>query len=888
MMSRKYAAIVAHTHWDREWYQTFQGFRKRLVYMIDHLIETMENDPSYKYFFFDGQTIVLEDYLEIRPENRDRLAALIKAGRIEIGPWYGMPDEFLLSGESIIRNLLRGSRIARSYGVEPCKCGYVCDIFGHNSQFPQILNGFGIDTAVLYRGIKDNSVPAEVYWESPDGSRVLGGKLDSERSYSDFYFAIRWPFEGREYDEDELIERMKQHLAHKSSIQSSNVFLMLEGVDHAEIDPKLPWIIETLNKAFPDVEFEHTTMAGYFEKLKAEDGGFPVIKGELLEPGYRGVNTQVLSNVWSSRVDIKKQNDFCQELLTKWAEPLNVFAAASGKAYPYGFLRKAWEYLMRNHPHDSICGCSIGQVHRDMKYRFDQCRLIAEEMIEESLRHFGEALDTSSCKGDHTVTIFNNSEISEDKVYIFELSFSSLAPNSYILLYDNDGSTIPYQILEINPYLRYEHDFGELIKFKSSTRVKAAARFAIPSMGYKTLSYEVVTNRPPGPGEYTFKDYKQPIRYLGTMVTGFNTFENEYLTVTVNGNGTIDVYDKETGNTYKNLLLLEDRGEVGDGWNYRKPAQDSIYTSHGMNADIAVIYDGINVVSIKISYTMRLPAGIEGYPQKRSSETGEMGVSHEIMLVRSSRLLNVKTTIDNRVKNHIVKVLFPTGLDTDKFYTDTPFDLIERSFIHPDRSDYTEIDTKVVPSQGYLKVEDLRGGLAIFTKGLYEYEAYEDNNRTLALTLMRCFSNEVGTLGGTDGQLLGENVFEYAIRFCRPDEEGLYKEYQQYKAGLKWTFGKRQTGSLPSVDSYVRLSNSDVIISCLKRAEDEEGAYIIRLFNLSDKPVEDSLVFKWPLASCYLVNLDEKPIRDHEYLDNEVPISLGGKKIVTLKISYKA
>jgi mannosylglycerate hydrolase len=885
-MSRKYAAIVAHTHWDREWYQPFQGFRKRLVYMIDHLIETMESDPSFKYFFFDGQTIVLEDYLEIRPENRDRLAALIKAGRIEIGPWYGMPDEFLLSGESIVRNLMRGNRIARSYGVEACKVGYVCDIFGHNSQFPQILNGFGIDAAVFYRGIKDNSVPAEVYWESPDGSRVLGGKLDAERSYSDFYFAIRWPFEGREYDENELIERMKQHLAHKSSIQSSNVFLMLEGVDHIEIEPKLPWIIETLNKAFPDVEFEHTTLVSYFDRLKSEGGDFPVIHGELLEPGYKGVNTQVLSNVWSSRVDIKKQNDYCQELLTKWVEPLNVFAASCGKAYPYGFLRKAWEYLMKNHPHDSICGCSVGQVHRDMKYRFDQCRLIAEEMIEEPLKYFKEALDTAGCKGDHTVTVFNSSEIADARVYIFELSFSNHEPNSNFLLYDDDGSIIPYQILEIYPYLRYEHDFGDLIKFKNSTRVKVAAMLAIPSMGYRTLSYEANANRHPGPGEYTFKDYKQPIRYLGTMAAGFNTFENEYLSVTVNSNGTIDVLDKETGKTYKSLLLIEDRGEVGDGWNYRKPLQDSIYTSHGMNADIAIVYDGINAVSVRITYTMKLPAGMEGYPQRRSSETAEMKVTHEIMLTKGSRLLTVKTTIDNKVKNHIVKLLFPTGLDTDRFYTDTPFDLVERLFIHPDRSDYTEIDTKVVPSQGFLKVEDMKGGLAVFTKGLYEYEAYEDSHKTLALTLMRCFSNEVGTFGGTDGQLLGENVFEYAIRFIKPEEKGLYKEYQQYKAGLRWVFGKRQSGSLPAADSYVRLSNPDIIISCLKRAEDEENSYIIRLFNQSGEPAEDKLVFNRPLASCTLVNLDEKAIREYEYMGNEVPVKLGGKKIVTLKICF--
>lgn len=885
-MSKKYASIVSHTHWDREWYQPFQGFRKRLVYMMDHLIDTMEADPNYKYFFFDGQTIVLEDYLDIRPENKERLTALIQAGRIEIGPWYNMPDEFLISGESIVRNLLRGHRDAIAYGIEACKCGYVCDIFGHNSQFPQILKGFGIDSAVFYRGIKDNSIPAEVYWESPDGSRVLGDKLDAERSYSDFYFAIRWPFQGREYEVDELVERMKKLLAHKSSIQSSDIYLLLDGVDHIEINPKLPWIIQTLNEAFPDIEFHHSTMAGFFDCLKTEGGSFPVIEGELLEPGYKGVNTQVLSNVLSSRVDIKKQNDYCQELLTRWAEPLSVFADMRGKTYPYGFLRKAWEYLMKNHPHDSICGCSISQVHKDMNYRFDQCLLISNEMIEDSIEYLAHDLDTHDCKGDHTITLFNDSEIAGEQVYFLNLSFSNLESHQNILLYDEKGSEMPYQRLEVYPERRKVHEFGSLIKFIDITLVKVAVNLSIPSMGYTTLSYETKNNSYLKPGDYTYKDYLQPIRYIGTMTTGINTFENKYLVVKVNGNGTLTVTDKETSHIYCDLLLIEDRGEVGDGWNYRKPIQDSIYSSSGMYANTSILYDGINVVKIGITFTMKLPKCIEKYPQRRSIEFDAMRVTHEISLFKGSKQLKVKTIIDNKTKDHIVKVLFPTGLNTDYFYTDTPFDLIKRSFIHPDRSDYTEIDTKVVPSQGFLKLEDSQSGLAIFTKGLYEYEAYDQKQRSLALTLMRCFSNEIGTLGGIDGQLQGENEFEYAIVFYKPKEKGLYKEYQQYKSGIKQICGRKQTGSLPPCDSFLCHSNADIIISSFKRAEDCKNAYIIRIFNQSNEPLEDVLTFNMPVTSCSLVDLNESFQQDCSYKGNEVPFSISKKKIMTLRITF--
>jgi mannosylglycerate hydrolase len=186
--------VISHTHWDREWYQDFQNYRNRLVGLIDELLDHMERDPEYKYFMMDGQTIVVDDYLEIRQENRERLLALIKEGRIQVGPWYVMPDEFLVSGESLIRNLLKGFRSARAMDVEPMKSGYVTDIFGHNTQFPQILKGFGIDNAVLFRGFYGDGDPSEIWWDAADGSRILGLKLDEDRSYGDFYFFLRWPF----------------------------------------------------------------------------------------------------------------------------------------------------------------------------------------------------------------------------------------------------------------------------------------------------------------------------------------------------------------------------------------------------------------------------------------------------------------------------------------------------------------------------------------------------------------------------------------------------------------------------------------------------------------------------------------------------------------------
>jgi len=176
--------VVPHTHWDREWYATFQQFRVRLVYVIDALLDLLERDPAYAHFNLDAQTIVLQDYLEIRPEKHDSLARFIAGRRLGVGPWYVLPDEFLVSGEALVRNLLLGHRMAAEFGHVQ-KVGYIPDTFGHISQLPQILQGFDIPTAVHFRGLDEGDLKSEVWWQSLDGSRVLLRHLPTGRAWPD-------------------------------------------------------------------------------------------------------------------------------------------------------------------------------------------------------------------------------------------------------------------------------------------------------------------------------------------------------------------------------------------------------------------------------------------------------------------------------------------------------------------------------------------------------------------------------------------------------------------------------------------------------------------------------------------------------------------------------
>jgi alpha-mannosidase len=239
--------VVSHTHWDREWYLPYEQFRLRLVALVDRLLDLLDADPSFKYFHLDGQTIVIEDYLEVRPEQEGRLRAAIRSGRLLIGPWYDMPDEFLVSGESLVRNLVRGHQISRAFG-SPMPVGYLPDLFGHVGQMPQIWRQFGLDNAILWRGFGGTN--AEYWWEAPDGSRVLMMHLPPEG----YCNATRLVFDG-----DAMMARAAEKVAYERARTRTGQALLMNGVDHVEPHAGIPALIEKLS-AIDGQRARHSTL----------------------------------------------------------------------------------------------------------------------------------------------------------------------------------------------------------------------------------------------------------------------------------------------------------------------------------------------------------------------------------------------------------------------------------------------------------------------------------------------------------------------------------------------------------------------------------------------------------------------------------------------------
>ena len=301
--------VVSETHWDREWYLSFQEFRKWLVKLIDDLLDKLPVTPDYKSFMSDGQTVVLEDYLQIRPERRQELTDLIQQKRIIIGPFYVLADEFIESGEGIIRNLMLGHKISESFGVQPMKVGYVPDTFGHIAQMPQILRGFGINSMYYFRGYPplfgnheeyegmNDQTSLEHFYAAPDGTTVLA--LHHILGYGNAAGIAESPTNDPIFPYLNAIFRFGETFGRVTPRIQSDILLFMNGSDHRMAEWLLPDLIERWNSEpelqedFP-MSLEHGTLEQYFgeiQKMIDEGLELPTISGEARGSMYTQVHS---------------------------------------------------------------------------------------------------------------------------------------------------------------------------------------------------------------------------------------------------------------------------------------------------------------------------------------------------------------------------------------------------------------------------------------------------------------------------------------------------------------------------------------------------------------------------------------------------------------------
>ena len=353
-------AIVPHTHWDREWYLPFQTFRLRLVDLLDELLPAMDADPSYRHFLLDGQMAVVDDYLAVRPAAESVLRRLAVSGRLAMGPWYILMDEFLVSGETMVRNLQRGLDRAAAFGGA-MDVGYLPDMFGHVAQMPQLLRLAGFEHAVVWRGVPSAVDRSAFWWSAPDGSTVRAEYLP--QGYGN---GARVPDDAKE-----LVARIDGFSDEQGALLGDGPILWMNGTDHLLPQPWLGRVVAEANDIQSDYVLSVTSLAAYVRSAPVD--GLPSWTGELRS----GARANLLMGVASNRVDVKQAAARAERELERLAEPLSALFLPPER-WPAALLDEAWLAVIRNSAHDSVCACSVDEVCDAVLHRYAEARQIAE------------------------------------------------------------------------------------------------------------------------------------------------------------------------------------------------------------------------------------------------------------------------------------------------------------------------------------------------------------------------------------------------------------------------------------------------------------------------------------------------------------------------------
>jgi len=860
---------------------TFQQFRMRLVEMIDRLLEILDGNYDYKYFMLDGQTILLDDYLEIRPENKERLKKHIQSGRILIGPWHVLGDEFLVNGESLIRNLLWGHKTAKEWG-EVAKVGYLPDQFGHISQLPQILRGFEIDNVIFWRGsgIPWEDSKSEFLWEGPDGSKILTHRLPIHPPDNEGYFnAARLPLES-----DKAYQRIKYLKEDLSAYATSNNLLLMNGVDHMLPQETIPQTIKEVNRRLKGGEIIHSNLFRFIQSIKRSKPHLVTIKGEFYSSRY----TRIHPGVLSTRIHLKQAHLKSENLLQRWAEPFSALAWVEKNPYPKPFLDLAWRYFFQNHPHDTLYGCCIDAVDKETMSRYSLSREISEHLAIKSLHQLAKEIDTSFTKdGEVCLVVFNPLNWSRTDWVNGTVVFPPEMKVKSFKLEDDSGNSIPFYFHERESYTHFFHPV-KYISWEKKTQFQISFLAKnVPAFGYKVYVVKPGGNPRPSSGQRLLSPEK-------------SVLENEYLKISIRKNGTFDVIDKKSDVIYKRCHYFEDGGDAGTLYNYSYPRQDKIITNLEQNARIALMENTETFARYKIETKLLLPIQLTLNRKRRSKKLTRYSITSYITLAAGVPRIEIQTVVENQVKDHRLRVLFPTEIKTDFSYAEGQFDVLQRSVKLPgDFTGWAEKPMPTYPQRTFVDVSDGKRGIAVLNRGLPEYEIRNDKKRTIAITLLRgvqwITAPDLLTVRShkgdpfwqfcPEGQCLGKYIFHYSLYPHLGDwKKGrVYQQAYQHNIGCRVIQIEKNRGKLPKHLSFIVTAPTSLIVTCLKKAEDS-NSLILRVFNVLNKEAQAKIVFYRKVKRAYLVDFREEKIKKLKVRDKMISFAIPGKKIFTLEV----
>ncbi|MGJ8453964.1 hypothetical protein ACSFC1_01495 [Pseudothermotoga sp. U03pept] len=812
----KKAYMITHTHWDREWYATFEIFRERLTLLLEKLTQIMSKDDSFKHFHLDGQTIVLEDFQETMGQ-KEELLKLIRKGRIAVGPWYILADEFLVNSESWIRNYLYSEKIAEQLDIKISKIGYLPDMFGHNAYMPSIIKGLGMKWAVIWRGI-DNIEKTTFSWSSPFGDSVNVVYLI--HSYSNAaHFGIE-----REALKEKFIEEAKI----LSKIDPTNPPLLMNGTDHEIPYCDVGKIIEEASTS--EMEFVQTSFEEYISKLSTPKVS---VSGELRSPRA----FPILKDVTSARIWEKILHHRAEKFYIHYLEPILAISKLLGNSTPYQSLSYGWKLILQCQPHDSICGCSIDEVHRTVQNRLKRSIDHGKALFAKTfLQIMGERTS------DMALTFFNPLEREFKGVVESHLR---LPEGSYDFVDEENGEIA--ESVALNCVENSETDLSTLVRFYENHTTKAVendlrerhtylVNINVPAFGFKT--FKVVPK-----GKRSENVFNSPHR--------------------IKENGTLTL--NHAGKTVENLCYLEDIEDVGDEYNYSF-AQKEIFTSLDSRATITETVNCSFVKKVAVKNHMLIPESIQSNRKSRSERLVHLPFEIEYTFYRDLPRVDVKLRFTNLAKDHRLSVVFPMK-DLTEVITDGYFGPVVHKIenFNADYSQWAELPENNFAMYWFVTIPQV--GITISTKGLREVRVEKEG---LKITLLRSVEwlsrNDLVTRPGHAGpgiktpeaQGIGEHSVEFSIILHEDwSLEEVYRKVREYQVPPLAIQGKFE-----ETLSVEKIELTDGFLNAFKPSQNGEGV-IVRAFNPEGKS---------PILRCTKpiseTNLAEKAVQDHDRLTN--------------------
>lgn len=863
--------IISHSHWDREWYQSFDRHRMKLVELFDDLLELFEKDEEFRHFHLDGQTIALDDYLKIKPHKREALKKVIEQGKLIIGPYYMLQDELLLTGEENVRNALVGKSYEKEWGKYMPKIGYFPDTFGHIGQLAQVCAKSGWKYAFIGRGVKpigfDNQVLkdesfvsqySEMWLEAPDGSRVLA-----------ILFA-NWYSNGNEIPVEEKAAKAfwDSRLESAGKYASTDSLLMMNGCDHQPVQKDLSEAIRTARRLYPEIEFVHSTLEEYAKEVEAKlPEDLAVIHGEMTSQETDGWYT--LANTASSRIELKQSNIRIADKLTTLAEPLG-FLMKEEMSYPQDELTYVWKTLLQNLPHDSICGCSIDEVHREMLTRYQKAEDTVDYIIEKSFEAFKKQVKTNDLpQGVIPFLVLNPAPNAKEEVikgiYPVKKHYfkdSKLWPDK---LFD-EVESLPHA-----EYALYRAN-GERVNAKVTYK-ECLFGYELPNNAFRhpyiSENYEIefLLESPAQSWEcFYLKEEKLSINAVEDEKL---SFENEFYSVEIS-NRQLSYLDKKSGRTSSELISFEDTGDIGNEYIYFAPKNDKPIYSTLISTKVLEKEEFRS--RWELGYQLIIPSQAEELLQReqkglvefkerksgRGKEMTELNVTVILDLWKESRTIRTRISFENKQKNHRLRLLVDGMCPQAKtHFADSSFEIVTR----PNGvSAYWKNPTN---PQHLLKVVGFKEEdfvLAVSASGLQEYEITAKNQ--IGLTLLRS-TEELGDWGyfpTVDSLGLRKHEMEVDIMTCSGQEEWLEigKCLSKGVASLSSIMPSQEGKRAGKGCLTVLPLEENIFYTSLKKME-EEAAYAIRYVNLS-KESNDFSVKKNP----QFLNLLEEPMQESE------------------------